>query len=523
MTEMTQNIQDDKKGIDKMVEQFFEKFNKECRPVYFKNYQGIEYLSIVENGNERTIRIISSEMDNLIVKIFRGFGFKWGANKNLVMRIKDEMLAQSIADDKKNEVHIRVAGNTNEVFIDLGISTKKLIKITPGQTPEIIQNSNFKFIRPAKQRDLPIPTFTKLDLNYFKSLFNFEVDDQNMLVLAYILKSLTPNSSPCPILILEGPQGSGKTTATEIIGKLIDPTEPSLFSPPKNEEDIKIHANSSWLLTYDNLSYLNGNLTDAFCRVSTGGGMSSRKLYSNDEELVYSIQRPVVFNGIEELGERPDFLDRSIVIHTKPISENSRKFSDIIWDPFNKGYSTLLGGGYLLLSEVLKLLPTIEAKELPRMADYAKFGIAMEKALELPEGSFMKTYNLHNSTKNSNLFDSDLTCFFLEYVMKRRDYGGQNYFIGTTSELMAYVDGFCKSTSIKRSTLPSNPRSFKGRLSRIKPILEENGIEMKDLPRTSNKRPFYFRWKDPKRSIGFEQDLHIYLNPDVSGIDWNVL
>lgn len=494
-----------------MVEDFFKKFDSTYNPTYFANYQGINYISVQERGQDRTLKINSQELDNYLVKTFRNLGFKWGANKNLITRLKDEMNALAILEDKKEEIHIRVAGGPKGVFIDRGIKSKEIIQISPGSVPQIITKCNFKFVRPAKQRELPQPIFTDFDFNYFKSLFNFSYENDALLLLAFILKSLTPNSGPCPILILEGPQGSGKTTATTIIGKIIDPTEPSLFAPPKTEEDIKIQANSSWLLTYDNLSYLNGNLTDAFCRVSTGGGMSSRKLYTDDEEIVYSIQRPVVFNGIEELGERPDFLDRGIILHTKVISEKSRKFSDSIWDPFDRGYPSLLGGVYNLLSEVLLILPTIEASNLPRMADYAKFGIALEKALSLPEGTFMNTYNVHNSEKLNKLFDSDPMCIFIEYAIDSGCFHGDKCFIGTASELMEHIDMFCKKFGISRGSMPQNPKTLKGRMARIKPVLSAIGIEYVELPRTSNKRPFYLKWKDPKLSPAFQDNLDFFL------------
>ena len=500
-------------GIDKLIKDFFEKLDSSCKPVYFKNYQGSSFISLLENKGERTIKINSSELDNILVKISRKLGFTWGANKNIISRIKDEMNALAILDDRIENVNIRVAGDTKGVVIDRGIGSKELIQILPGLEPKIITSSEFKFIRPTKQRDLPNPIFKNFDFENFQSLFNFSEKDDALLLLAFILKSLTPNSGPCPILILEGPQGSGKTTATTIISKLIDPTDPSLFAPPKNEEDIKIHANSSWLLTYDNLSYLNGNLTDAFCRVSTGGGMSSRKLYSDDEQMVYSIQRPVVFNGIEELGERPDFLDRAIILHTKPISENSRKFSDGIWDPFNRGYNSLMGGIYKLLSQVLFHLPSVEEKGLPRMADYAKFGIALEKVLNFPTGTFLKALNDHNREKLHKSFNTDVMCNFIEYIIDEDRCYGDRHFIGTALELLEKVESFCKRYNVSKASMPNNPKNLKGRLARIKPILIAMGIEYQDLPRTSNQRPFFIAWKDRKKSPRFEHDLDQFLNP----------
>jgi hypothetical protein len=267
------------------------------------------------------------------------------------------------------------------------------------------------------------------------------------------------------------------------------------------------------LLIYDNLSYLNGNLTDAFCRVSTGGGMSSRKLYSDDEEVVYSIQRPVVFNGIEELGERPDFLDRAIVLYTKPISENLRKFSDGIWDPFNRQYDSLMGGIYKLLSSVLEKLPTIEEKGLPRMADYAKCCFALERVLNLKEGFFIDVLNNHNREKLYNSFNTDIMCNFIEYVIDEERGIGKKHFIGTAIDLLGKIEYFCKKYNVSKACMPNNPRSLKGRLARLKPILIAMGIEYQDLPRTSNQRPFYIAWKDRKKSPMLEHELDIFLNP----------
>ena len=44
-----------------------------------------------------------------------------------------------------------------------------------------------------------------------------------------------------------------------------------------------IAATSSWVLAYDNLSGLAPAMSDALCRMATGGGLSVRELYTNSE------------------------------------------------------------------------------------------------------------------------------------------------------------------------------------------------------------------------------------------------
>jgi hypothetical protein len=44
---------------------------------------------------------------------------------------------------------------------------------------------------------------------------------------------------------------------------------------PKKEEDILIAASNSWIVSFDNLSSIPQALSDAFCRLSTGGGIGN--------------------------------------------------------------------------------------------------------------------------------------------------------------------------------------------------------------------------------------------------------
>ena len=96
--------------------------------------------------------------------------------------------------------------------------------------------------------------------------------------------------------------------------RLIDPNKSDLRSPPKNETDLFIQAMNGRVLGYDNLSGLSPWLSDALCRISTGGGMSTRQLYTNAGEVIFDGTRPVVLNGIEEIATRSDLMDRAVIL-----------------------------------------------------------------------------------------------------------------------------------------------------------------------------------------------------------------
>jgi hypothetical protein len=75
-----------------------------------------------------------------------------------------------------------------------------------------------------------------------------------------------------------------------------------------------IAGTNGWMIVLDNLSHIQPWFSDALCRLATGGGFSTRELYSDAEEMIFEVQRPVILNGIEEVATRGDLLDRSIIL-----------------------------------------------------------------------------------------------------------------------------------------------------------------------------------------------------------------
>lgn len=86
-----------------------------------------------------------------------------------------------------------------------------------------------------------------------------------------------------------------------------------------------VAAKGAHLLNFDNISGLRDWLSDAFCRLSTGGGAGKRKLYTNDDEVLFDGRRPVLLNGIEDVVVRPDPVDRAIMLTMEQILESNRR------------------------------------------------------------------------------------------------------------------------------------------------------------------------------------------------------
>src|SRR5215210_2595277 len=97
-----------------------------------------------------------------------------------------------------------------------------------------------------------------------------------------------------------------------------------------------ITGGNGWIIALDNLSGLSPWLSDALCRIAIGGGLRTRELYSDTNEVLIDVQRPIILNGIDDIATRQDLIDRAIIINLEPIPDNKRKPETEFWREFNE-------------------------------------------------------------------------------------------------------------------------------------------------------------------------------------------
>ena len=94
---------------------------------------------------------------------------------------------------------------------------------------------------------------------------------------------------------------------------------------------------------FDNLSKVPDWLSDAFCRIATGGGFKTRRLYRDTEEISLQVCRPQILNGIEDLATRDDLRDRGILFELPVILSRRRKPEREFWSDFDEARPHILG------------------------------------------------------------------------------------------------------------------------------------------------------------------------------------
>src|SRR5262249_62073859 len=112
-------------------------------------------------------------------------------------------------------------------------------------------------------------------------------------------------------------------------------------------------------------------LSDALCRLASGGSFAVRQLYSDDEEVLFQAARPTLLNGIEDIVGRPDLADRAIFLTLAPIGEQERRSETELWRDFEAARPKTLGALLDAVAHGLATVDRIHLGRLPRMADFA--------------------------------------------------------------------------------------------------------------------------------------------------------
>lgn len=361
----------------------------------------------------------------------------------------------------QREVFLRVAEISRKIYIDLTNSEWEVVEVSADGW-DVISEPPIKFRRPSSMKALPTPQRGGNPSDLGK-LMNLQDASDLVLILGWLVGSLR-NRGPYPILIIQGEQGTAKSTLARLLRGLVDPSVAPLRSPPRSEYDLVIYSANSWCLAFDNLSYLPPWLADGLCRLSTGGGFGTRKLYSNEEELVFDTKRPVILNGITDLAARGDVADRALVVNLLPIPEADRRTEEEIEKRFSGLAPKILGSLLDAVSMALRRVDGVRLHKSPRMADFAKWVVAAEPAFQC-RASFLPTYLDNRSASMEVGLESDPVAVALLTLVEKEAGSWE----GTPTEL--YTELSSLTPDQRSAAWPKAANALSSRIRRLAPSL----------------------------------------------------
>jgi hypothetical protein len=266
-----------------------------------------------------------------------------------------------------------------------------------------------------------------------------------------------------------------------MIKGLIDPAIAPLRSPPRSEHDLVISAAKAWVIAFDNLSGMQAWLSNSLCTLATGGGFSVRELFSDSEEVVFDLKRPIIINGIENLLTKNDLADRSVVLYLPAIPKEKRKQERLLWKEFDRVKPLVFGALLDAVSTVLKNIDNVEPPDLPRMADFAQLVIAAEPALHWEKVKFVEVFDRNSRETLSITFEMDIIAStVLRFVTSKKTWEG------TATELLEALREFDKDAANNRG-FPKQPNRLSDKLSNAAPSLRLEGVEVNRVTRRSRK------------------------------------
>jgi hypothetical protein len=88
----------------------------------------------------------------------------------------------------------------------------------------------------------------------------------------------------------------------------------------------------------------------------------------------------VVVNGIGEVAKNGDLVDRGVSITAPVIPESRRRPEGLFWPEFKQAHPRIFGALLDGVAAGLRSLPEVHLSSYPRMADFARWGVATEAA-----------------------------------------------------------------------------------------------------------------------------------------------
>ena len=429
--------------------------------------EGREFCTLNREGHQENLRLRSSSFRSFASHLFYQAEDKAVGAQGLHDSIQTLCgIAVFDPDSEKHSSYVRIAPDGYAIYLDLGRPDWKVVRIEPGSWT-VTDECPVKFVRPPGMLPIEIPD-PDGDIRELRPYINAADENTWILIVAWLINAVRPDYSQ-PILVVTGEQGSAKTTLCRVLRRILDPNVAEMRSAPRELRDLAIAARNQWLVSVDNLASMSDWLSDGFCRLSTGGGMSTRRLYTDDEEELFDAIRPVVMNGIGNIVSRPDLMDRSVLVSLPSIQEERRLPESSFYEQVDRARSRILGG---LLNCVAAALDNIDAPDLPllpRMADFAKFVTAAAEPLEWTETTFVDCYFENRKHAHEIILEnSPLAAAIMRLKLPIEK---------TATELLDQISGNSETSDLsKHKGFPRSAKGLSTELDRLAPNLREIGI-----------------------------------------------
>ncbi len=438
---------------------------------YFRDTMGVPYAAAESPVGQKLFYLSDDKFREYLTYLYY-------QNKGLpadpanVKKVVAVALARAQYEGAIREVLLRHGNIDGAVWLDLGRDDWMGVRITAeGWTVDKLPMG--RFARTGAMKELPIP-IRGGRIEDLRPFLNTATETDFILAAGWLAGSMNPGG-PRPILDIAGEQGSGKTNGAKILRAVWDDNEMPLRKNPGSEKDLKAAAVNNPMLIFDNLSFIDQDTSDAFCGLSTGSGFADRALYTNTDESVFKGTRPIIFTSITEVANKPDLLDRTVVVKWAAFDGSGRKriTEAEFWPMFEAAHPGILGALCDGVSAALKYRKEITFENTPRMADFAAWTEAATRAWGWKPGTFISAYQSNRDDSVWVSIEASPIGLAILGLMYER---AHETWTGTPSQLLIVLEGIMSKAEANKA-LPSSVNALGTHLRKLAPHLKKIGIE----------------------------------------------
>lgn len=179
---------------------------------------------------------------------------------------------------------------------------------------------------------------------YVLSLANFDSDQLDTRNAQFLLKSWLYSTfflqESKPLLVVEGPRGSGKSTVFKALEWTLLGTNANVTELPSDAETLKELLRNQHHVFLDGTETISPRQQNVLSTVSTGTVEKKRILYTDNDTATYRLNPAVSITAMSARHLREDLLDRSLILTTQrysgflsidTIKQNVLKYRQELW------------------------------------------------------------------------------------------------------------------------------------------------------------------------------------------------
>ena len=372
----------------------------------------IEKLYIEENNQDEVFALVKMDDHVELINVTSSYAIEWLTDEYSKSIDDDDIHSEDFykkvthtikskgkrGNSERVKINNRISQLDDSIWYDLGGNEWNAVKITKKEVKIVnLDNKAPLFTRNQSTYPQVLPKYDNQNaLEELADLLKIRPVDKVVFIAHVVCFFLS--SIPIPIMVFDGTAGSIKTTATATIKKIVDPSgkqkDDNVHAISKTPDDLIIDLYGEYMSGFDNVSYVDNDTSDIFCRAVTGATNIKRKLYANKSRTILKFMSKIVLNGIIPTLEYPDLQTRILNYERLVIDQSNL----MLEKNFNKKLKILLpnilGNIFNLLSYSLQDYSILSNKIKPktRMADFEVWGEIVSRRLGFEKNRFLGRY-----------------------------------------------------------------------------------------------------------------------------------